>query len=213
MESKQSIHDYKSYLTSKNLIAVAIIIFLLVILFSLYMYYDQLRSYYEDREKIFKDLIEKYKNSNNKVKEEFNLDLEKQKTFQGQQIKKNETKENKTKENDIVQNDRDKIDDNIFIKKLDFIPNLDEFVKDGYTVQKSFAKKGSKLEETFVKTPYLYYFPGHWEIEHGWLIRDLGSDKYYVPEGLIYLEKGVKFEWEPLKIKSDSEIEFFIIYK
>jgi hypothetical protein len=115
------------------------------------------------------------------------------------------------------------------IKELpyDFIQRF--YQSKDHKLYKSIAKNGHNVPETKVELPFMYYFPGtltkidsnskdnisrlfKWNVKNNWLLRDVTHDKYYSPEGLIQIDKGLVFEWEPLQgLTEDEELEFYII--
>ncbi len=94
------------------------------------------------------------------------------------------------------------------ISRID-LSKLSCLTSDKYETIPMIAKNGSFIPETIAESTIYYHMPHKWNTRNSWLFKDLVLNKYYIPEGLLRIEKGTKFL--QLGLESDHDINYYII--
>jgi hypothetical protein len=120
---------------------------------------------------------------------------------------------------DILVDDTNKLlkflkDDNVeitrFSEKVELVDLIEQFKKIGLTtyIKESMPKNDIEITDNLHTT--FYYMPNRWAFIDNALIFDKISKKYYVPEGLIKINKGSSYIWEKYTGKSSLNLYKFM---
>ena len=66
------------------------------------------------------------------------------------------------------------------------------------------------LEKQTAKQTFYIFIPSFgWHVKNKWFIHDVNNNKYFVPEGLIKINKDTLFEWLPFS--GSQNIKYYIL--